>query len=80
MPTINTPILYQKDNLDGYSSNVCTDDKFFLWRNPLFRERTGHKQKNYWQFIKNYMHTNSNESGENIHKDTNTQRNDIIKT
>ena len=45
MPTLNTPTLYQKDNLDGYSSNVCTDDKFFLWRNPLFKERTGHKQR-----------------------------------
>ena len=30
MPTINTPLLYRKDNLDGYSSNVCTEDRFFL--------------------------------------------------
>ena len=29
MPTINTPLLHQKDNLDGHSSNVCTDDRFF---------------------------------------------------
>ena len=27
IPTINTPLLYRKDNLDGYSS---TDDRFFL--------------------------------------------------
>ena len=30
VPTINTPLLYRKDNLDGYSSKVCTDDRFFL--------------------------------------------------
>ena len=29
MPTINTPLLYQKDNLDGHSSNVCTEYRFF---------------------------------------------------
>ena len=29
MPTINTPLLYQKDNLDGHSSNVCNDDRLF---------------------------------------------------
>ena len=29
MPTINTPLLYRKDNLDGHSSNACTDDIFF---------------------------------------------------
>ena len=30
MPTPNTPLLYRKDNLDGHSSNVCTDDRFFM--------------------------------------------------
>ena len=25
LPPINTPLLYRKDNLDGHSSNVCTD-------------------------------------------------------
>ena len=30
MPTINTLLLYRKDNLDGYSSNVCTEDRFFM--------------------------------------------------
>ena len=29
MPTINTPLLYRKDNLDGHSSNACTHDRFF---------------------------------------------------
>ena len=35
MPTINTPLLYRKDNLDGYSSNVCTDDRL-LYEEILF--------------------------------------------
>ena len=29
IPTINTPLLYQKDNLDEHSRNLCTDDIFF---------------------------------------------------
>ena len=29
MPTINTLLLYRKDNLDGNSSDVCTDNRFF---------------------------------------------------
>ena len=29
VPTINTLLLYRKDNLDGCSSNVCTGDRFF---------------------------------------------------
>ena len=29
MPTINTPLLYREDILDGHSSNVCTNDRFF---------------------------------------------------
>ena len=30
MPAINAPQLYQKDNSDGHSSNVYTDDRFFM--------------------------------------------------
>ena len=30
MPTVNTPLFYRNDNLEGYSSNVCTDNRFFL--------------------------------------------------
>ena len=30
MPTINTLLLYRKDNLDGHSSNVYTEDRFFM--------------------------------------------------
>ena len=30
MPTINTPLLYRKDNLDEHSSNVCTDHRFCM--------------------------------------------------
>ena len=40
MPTINTPLLYLKDNLDGHSSNVCTNDRFFI-KKSIFKERTG---------------------------------------
>ena len=29
IPTINTPQLYRKDNLDEHSRNLCTDDRFF---------------------------------------------------
>ena len=29
MPTISTPLLYRKDNLDGHKSNVCTEDRSF---------------------------------------------------
>ena len=41
MATINTPLLYRKDNLDGYSSNACTDDIFFYEESLFFKERTG---------------------------------------
>ena len=30
VPTITTPLLYRKDNLDGHSSNICTDDRCFM--------------------------------------------------
>ena len=75
MPTINTPQLYRKDNLDGHSSNVCTDDRFFYEEILFLRRELDHKQKTINNLVKiiNYMHTNSNESGENIHKNTNTQ-------
>ena len=58
IPTINT-LLYRKDNLDGHSSNVCTEDRFFYEWILFLRRELDHK--------------NSNESGENIHKNTNTQ-------
>ena len=75
MPTTNTPLLYQKDNLDGHSSNVCTDYKFFMKKSSNLREELDHKQKTIDNLLKiiNQMHANSNESGENIHKNTNTQ-------
>ena len=74
MPTINTPLLYQKDNLDGHSSNVCTDDRFFYEEILFLRKGLDHKQKTIDNLLKiiNHMHTNSNESGENIHENTNT--------
>ena len=40
MPTINTPLLYRKDHLDGHISNACTDDRFF-YKSFFFKERTG---------------------------------------
>ena len=75
MPTTNTPLLYQKDNLDGHSSNVCTDYRFFMKKSSNLREELDHKQKTIDNLLKiiNQMHANSNESGENIHKNTNTQ-------
>ena len=30
MSTINTSLLYWKDNLEGHTSNACTDDRFFM--------------------------------------------------
>ena len=41
MATINTPLLYRKDNLDGHSSNACIDDIFFYEESLFFKERTG---------------------------------------
>ena len=75
MHTINTPQLYWKDNLDGHSSNVCTDDRIFYEEILFLRRELDHKQKTINNLVKmiNYMDTNSNESGENIHKNTNTQ-------
>ena len=37
MPPIHTPLLYRKDNLDGHSSNLCTDDRFFCEEILLLR-------------------------------------------
>ena len=54
MSTINTPLLYRKGNLGGYSSNVCTDDRFFYEEILFLREELDHKQKNYQQFIKDH--------------------------
>ena len=74
MPAINTPLLYRKDNLDGHSSNACADNRFFYEEIFLFRKDLDHKQKTIDNLLKiiNHMHTNSNESGENIHENTNT--------
>ena len=75
MPKINTLLLYRKDNLDEHSSNVSTDNRFFYEEILFLRRELDHKQKTVDNLLKiiNYMHTNSNESGENIHKNTNTQ-------
>ena len=74
MSTINTPLLYRKDKLDGYSSNVCTNDRFFYEEILVLRGELDHKQKTIDNLLKiiNSMHTNSNKSGDNIHKNTNT--------
>ena len=53
MPTINTPLLYRKDNLDGRSSNVCTDDKFF-YEEIVFSGKNWIINKYYRQFIKDH--------------------------
>ena len=47
----------------------------FLWRNLFLIKELDYKQKAIDNLVKiiNYMHTNSNKSGENIHKNTNTQ-------
>ena len=71
MSTINTPLLYRKDNLDGHISNACTDDRFFYKEIFFLKKENWIINKkiidNLLKII-NYMHTNSNESGENIHK------------
>ena len=48
---------------------------FFNEEILFLRRELDHKQKGIDSLLKiiNYMHTNSNESGENIHKNTNTQ-------
>ena len=48
---------------------------FFNEEILFLRRELDHKQKSIDSLLKiiNYMHTNSNESGENIHKNTNTQ-------
>ena len=76
MSTINTPLLYRKDNLDGYSSNVWTDDRYFYEEILFLSRELDHKQRTIDNLLKiiNDMHTNSNESGENIKRIwTNTQ-------
>ena len=54
VPAINAPQLYQKDNSDGHSSNVYTDDRFFYEEIHFLTRELGHKQKNYRQFIKDH--------------------------
>ena len=62
MSTINAPLLYRKDNLDEYSSNACTDNRFFYEEILFLRRELDHKQKTIDNLLKimNYMHTNSN--------------------
>ena len=71
----NSVYIYRRDNLDGHSSNVCTENRFFYEEILFLRKELDHKQKSIDNLSKiiNHMHTNSNESGENIHKNTNTQ-------
>ena len=53
---------------------VLTID-FFMKKSSNLREELDHKQKTIDNLLKiiNQMHANSNESGENIHKNANTQ-------
>ena len=82
MPTINTPLLYRKDNLAGNSSNACTDDIYFNEEILFLREELDHKQKTIDNLLKiiNHMHANPNESGGNIHKNTNAKPTQINAT
>ena len=65
------PLLYRKDNSGGHSSNVCTDDKFFLVfsRSTFLEKKQDNKQKNFNNLLNiiNYMHINPNESGEKFY-------------
>ena len=45
MPPINTPLLYQKYNLHGHSSNICTDDRIFHEKALFLRRELDHKEK-----------------------------------
>ena len=74
LPPINTPLLYRKDNLDGHGSNVCTDDRIFHEEVLFLRTELVNQQKTIDSLLNiiNHMHTNSNKSGENIYKNTNS--------
>ena len=41
----NSVYIYRKDNLDGHSSNVCTEDRFFYEEILFLRKELDHKQK-----------------------------------
>ena len=73
----NSVYIYRKDNLDRHSSNdrSIDDDRSFYEEILFLRKELDHKQKTIDNLSKiiNHMHTNSNESGENIHKNMNTQ-------
>ena len=60
MHLVNIPLLYRKDDSGGHSSN------------PFLREELYNKQKIIDNLLNilNYMHTNSNKSGEDFHKNT----------
>ena len=56
----NSDYLYRKVNLDGHSSNACTDDRCFYEEILFLRKELDHKQKNINNLFKiiNYVHTN----------------------
>ena len=60
--------------MDTVVMYVLTID-FFMKKSSNLREELDHKQKTIDNLLKiiNQMHANSNESGENIHKNANTQ-------
>ena len=55
MPAIYTLLLYRKDNLDGHSSNVSTDDRFFYEEILFLRGELDQKQKNNDNLLKIYQ-------------------------
>ena len=71
------PLLYRKDNSGGDSSNVCTDDKFFLVfsRSTFLDKKQDNKQKIFSNLLNiiNFMYINPNESSEKFYISTNAQ-------
>ena len=55
MPAIYTLLLYRKDNLDGHSSNVSTDDRFFYEEILFLRRELDQKQKTNDNLLKIYQ-------------------------
>ena len=41
----NSVYIYRRDNLDGHSSNVCTENRFFYEEILFLRKELDHKQK-----------------------------------
>ena len=71
------PLLYRKDNSSGHSSNVCTDDKFFLVfsRSTFLEKKQDNKQKIFSNLLNiiNFMYINPSESSEEFYISTNAQ-------